>query len=417
MKYISILFLLSFIFHSCKESVDAVDKTIIPVAEVVGTGEILNLSDYAKSVKYIPLETNDSMLVGRLVQAIPIENKYLIGDAPFGQTSQYYLFDGKGNYVIQVGSKGHGPGQYSNILSVDVDDQHKTILLEAIPKCFEYNWDGVLIDERTKMDSAGYHPFQTMYAGENLYLSTISSPDVREYKAFLYEKDKAGLKIVRTYPNNFQREKTGVGKGSWGTMDGKIFRGKERIRYWRAWDDTIFTLNSKLELETAFLFDFGKYKAPMEWMFSYREDYATVNYIYPEQIMESGDYLFIAFSFGNNAPEKYEYERMVIPQRSRQTRKIVNVSVYSVFDKNTGKLRFLNQPVKHKYLGFRNDLDGGPVFWPKYVSAENEMVTWFTADELLDIYKQLPNPSAELKVLVKKLNPDDNPVLMVVTLK
>ena len=35
------------------------DKTIIPVAETVGTGEILNLSDYAKSVEYIPLETND----------------------------------------------------------------------------------------------------------------------------------------------------------------------------------------------------------------------------------------------------------------------------------------------------------------------------------------------------------------------
>lgn len=45
------------------------------------------------------------------------------------------------------------------------------------------------------------------------------------------------------------------------------------------------------------------------------------------------------------------------------------------------------------------------------------MVTWFTADELLDIYEQLPNPSAELKALVKKLSPDDNPVLMIVTLK
>ncbi|RHO65496.1 hypothetical protein DW083_20690 [Parabacteroides sp. AF48-14] len=92
-------------------------------------------------------------------------------------------------------------------------------------------------------------------------------------------------------------------------------------------------------------------------------------------------------------------------------------NVHALFDKESGVLTLLDQPVKHKYLGFRNDLDGGPVFWPKFVSSGNEMVTWFTADELLAIYEQLPNPSAELEALVKKLSPDDNPVLMIVTLK
>ena len=77
----------------------------------------------------------------------------------------------------------------------------------------------------------------------------------------------------------------------------------------------------------------------------------------------------------------------------------------------------LNQPVKHKQLGFRNDLDGGPCFWPKYISSEDEMVTWWMADEFLKIYESLPNPSAELRAVAEKLQPDDNPVLMVVQLK
>lgn len=131
-------------------------------------------------------------------------------NAPLGYTSKYYLFDEEGNYVIPIGSIGHGPGQYSSIRSVDTDNKNKTILLEAIPKCFKYNWDGVLIDEKIKMDSAGYYPFQTMYAGKNLYLSTISSPETREYKAFLYEKEETGLKIIRTYLNYFQREKVNL---------------------------------------------------------------------------------------------------------------------------------------------------------------------------------------------------------------
>ena len=85
--------------------------------------------------------------------------------------------------------------------------------------------------------------------------------------------------------------------------------------------------------------------------------------------------------------------------------------------KAPGKLTLLNQPVKHKYLGFRNDLDGGPCFWPIYISPDEEMVTWFSADKFLEIYETLPNPSPELKALTEKLIPDDNPVLMIVQLK
>lgn len=94
-----------------------------------------------------------------------------------------------------------------------------------------------------------------------------------------------------------------------------------------------------------------------------------------------------------------------------------SVSVFALFNKDTGKLVLMNQPVKHKYLGFRNDLDGGPAFWPKYISSKDEMVTWFMAEEFLEIYGQLPNPSPELKAVAEKLTPDDNPVLMVVQLK
>lgn len=152
-------------------------------------------------------------------------------------------------------------------------------------------------------------------------------------------------------------------------------------------------------------------------MFSIQEDYATVNYIYSEDIKESEDYLFLTFSFGNNAPEKFEEKINALGQGVRYTRSLTNVSVHALFDKNTGRLTLMNQPVKHKHFGFRNDLDNGPVFWPKYISGKDEMVTWFSADKFLSIYETLPNPSAELKTIAEKLAPDDNPVLMVVKLK
>ena len=93
-------------------------------------------------------------------------------------------------------------------------------------------------------------------------------------------------------------------------------------------------------------------------------------------------------------------------------------SVRGLFDKKSGQLTLLNRPIKNnRYSGFKNDLDGGPTFWPKYISSDGEMVTWFLAEEFLDIYEQLPSPSKELKAFAQKLQQDDNPVLMTVKLK
>ena len=415
MKYVVIIVI--FLLVSCSSQEKRVEKDVIPVATTIGTGEILNLSDYAKSVTYIPLETTDSLLIAAIGKVLSIGDKYLISDSPRGRTSQYYVFDEKGNHVIQIGSIGHGPGQYVSVRSVDIDYQHKKILLDATPKCFEYNWDGVLIDEKIKMDSVGYHPFQTMYVDEDLYVSTISTPNVREYKAFLYQKNDTGLKIVRTYPNSYQREKIGFQKRGYGTTDGRIYRYKDQIRYWRSWDDTIFTFDRNQDIQVAYRFDLGKYKAPMEWMSSYREDYDITNYVYPQGIQESDRYLFLNLACGRNAPEKFEYVLEGTSPMGRQNRSLVNVSVYGLFDKQTGKLVLLNQPVKHKQLGFRNDLDGGPTFWPKYISPDKKMITWWSADRFLEIYESLPNPSAALRAVAEKLQPDDNPVLMVVQLK
>ena len=415
MKDIVIGILLLFI--SCSSQEKQVDETVIPVATAVGTGKILNLSDYAESVTYIPLETTDSLLIAAIGTVLSIGDNYLISDSPRGRASRYHLFDKSGKHIIQIGSIGHGPGQYTSVRSVDVDYQSKKILLDAMPKCFEYNWDGVLVDEKAKIDSVGYHPFQTMYMADNLYLSTISTPNVREYKAFLYQKSDAGLKIVRTYPNNYQREKIGFMKGGYGTTDGKIYRYKDQIRYWRSWDDTIFTFDRNQDIQIAYRFDLGKYRAPIEWMSSYREDYDITNYVYPQSIKESDRYLFLSFACGRNAPEKFEYVQEGTTPMGRQKQSLVNVSVYGLFDKQTSDFVLLNQPIKHKELGFRNDLDGGPVFWPKYISPDEKMITWWSADQFLEIYESLPNPSTELREVAENLKPDDNPVLMVVQLK
>ena len=64
---IFLCFFISILCSGCNKS-ENIDKVVIPVGAVVGTGSILNLSDYAESVEYIPLETNDSVLISKIDQ-------------------------------------------------------------------------------------------------------------------------------------------------------------------------------------------------------------------------------------------------------------------------------------------------------------------------------------------------------------
>ncbi len=113
-KYWIFLFI---IFLSCSGKREIKDKTIISVADAVGTGEILNLSDYAKSVKYIPLETNDSVLVGHINYLIYESGHIILHDL---QAELCRVFHADGSYKTNLGRIGHWPGEYSYVRAMAI---------------------------------------------------------------------------------------------------------------------------------------------------------------------------------------------------------------------------------------------------------------------------------------------------------
>jgi len=62
----------------------------------------------------------------------------------------------------------------------------------------------------------------------------------------------------------------------------------------------------------------------------------------------------------------------------------------------------MKQPIKGK-LGFNNDIDGGPVVWPHYVSSNNELVTYISTEEFLDYFDKIENPTPQMIEISKRL--------------
>ena len=136
-------------------------------------------------------------------------------------------------------------------------------------------------------------------------------------------------------------------------------------------------------------------------------------YVWPLNLQESDAFLFLNFFMGNYAPEQFTF----VKTYSDGTKvNFPNYNVYGVFNKNTGELKLLNQPEKGKQ-GFKNDLDGGMVFWPNYISSDGKMVSFCNTQDFLDYYETLEDPSPEIKRLATNLPPDSNPIIVIANLK
>ena len=129
MKY-SIKFILLFLLMACKDKEEPKvnNVEILPLASCVNNGEyqVEKLSDYAKSLHYILLETNTTSLIG----VVDVEKSF------FGNDNFYlycdnnlYKFSGSGRLICQIGKHGVGHGDYVHLWDVDIDFSNEKLYI------------------------------------------------------------------------------------------------------------------------------------------------------------------------------------------------------------------------------------------------------------------------------------------------
>lgn len=79
---------------------------VIPLEAAIDNPARLNVSDCFSQVSYIPLETNDSCLVGQAPRVQVIKDKILVST----NQNQCLMFDRTGKFIRQVGHVGNDPG-------------------------------------------------------------------------------------------------------------------------------------------------------------------------------------------------------------------------------------------------------------------------------------------------------------------
>lgn len=406
-KYlIFILIFVAFLIASCNNKKDAFPLNVIQVASTVGTYNTLNLSGYVSEIKYVPLETDLTFLVGRSPR-ICHENGYIL----ISNFQDCYLFDIDGKFCQKIGERGEGPGEYlSNMQSFIYTN---VIYINDFRKIITYDMNGRLIESINLWSNdipnnySGTGGSYLLPLKKDTFVMNATSLKGYYPKSLLFEKKSSGAKMIKEYPNSILLDK--LKKGVKTKEEGTIYRFQNGLRIYKGINDTIFSIDKKSEMRSAFIFHLGEYRAPLTY-WEWKEKDTYDNYIFPRSISESINYLFIEFSFGKHAPESFVYD---IPSRGTQA---TNSIVYGLFDKRTGKLTLMRQPQKGK-LGLKNDVDNGPVIWPSYITPNDELVSLISPEEFMEYYENNPNPSAELTEVANKLELDDNPIVIVAKLK
>ncbi|HCT95079.1 MAG: hypothetical protein A2X19_09955 [Bacteroidetes bacterium GWE2_39_28] len=398
-----ILFLLIVVFTTCQCSNSEKDKElrVIDVEGGVGKGRLVKLSEIAESIEYIPLETNSELMLGKIFYDRIFYEKGVFYLMERDQST--ILFDKKGRYLNKISKPGKGPRDVNMSLDVDVDLKTGNIILMERQKIIEYSTDGELLKTvffRENPLLAELHLNRFKKIGNNYFLLLHVNEKTRNSIMVMDTTTEIVSKVV------YLQEDYEIFSGKpLQVTQPNFYKYKESVRLINGYSNCILTIDENHNIDTAYYLNFGKYRADINNpdQFTFKAPWLWSRF----EIYESDRFLLMTYHLGplsekpsrvigRRGPYDYQHE-------------------HSVFDKKTGKFQFIHQPEINQ-LGFVEDFEGGPAFWPKYVSSDGYLITYMYAREF-KTHAETHKVSDKFKKIAQSMNDTDNPVIVRVKLK
>lgn len=394
MKKLFVIAVILFV-ASCKggEAVPEADgvKTVY-VEPLIGSEQVVKLSEVASKVLYIPLETSQESLVGDVRHAHIENNVIYLPDMGAKKLSR---FSPEGKYLGSVGRNGRAYGEFATLtgFSFDYDYEKGAELLFDLDKLIEYHKDGSV--SVVQLDRFEEKTFEVNFIKKlgNKYICAISrfGTDVCD----LVYLDSTG-KLIGEIPDDYKSseykeqkvQNVKQGEMIFSAVRSRAFafpyRFGSRLMVTYPSNDTIMAYKPDDTIpKLAYVIDYGQYAGMKD---EFGDDFIKLISTFTR---ESKNHLFLTFNFG-----KY--------RTSKSSEMLTRV----LFDKSTGEAKSL--------LGrLENNIDGGPSFWPLHVSRDGQMIAIIQAIDFIEAAKECN--SAEMKRIAATLTDESNPVIMLVT--
>lgn len=381
---------------------------IISIETAIDNKAQLQTSDCFKTIRYIPLETNDSCLVGENAYVKILNDKLIVRSG----RDRCQVFDKQtGRFICQVGHVGNDPEGYSSISGGWTNPNTNQFYFPGWNKNFlSYKTDGTFDGNWEPALRAGDFPEMAVftYLGPDVKVGHYSASSTHLPRVALFrdneviridsldlggEKDIAvtnndilSLSIVKDGGDgliimNYKDQRSAV----YMLGNGCFWHNADDLYFKEPYNDTIYQVSVTEGLVPVRVLDAGRYAWPYADRFAPKGDVA-----YPTLFMENEDIIF--FRFVMNASKEDE-SRKTFNALYRKADGTVKVSLYD--DKLV------------------DDLNGFLPLQPQSVSSQGEFVTLLSAGEIVTWFEEHGTEMPESVKALKQVGEEDNPVVVI----
>ncbi|MEE4115947.1 MAG: 6-bladed beta-propeller [Marinilabiliaceae bacterium] len=386
--------LIIILFTSCSGNKDSTDEDTLFIADIEKAKETEKkamLSTYAKSISYIPLQTQEVPLIDNILR-IKTDGEILaiVNFSNDNKNRNILLFDKNGRYLRQIGAFGRGPGEYYLPYGVEMLPLNNSIIVDDNTGWLhKYDYEGNFAEKR-KID---YFSSPLIKESDSTFLLLKCSEYSRSahHKAIRFN---SSLDSLAAYIDRSDL----IGKRSLLMVYDNAYKVDGKIHLWDNSSDTIFRLDNDT-------FTPAYYIKHTQAALSHGERYSgeRLEFMNYENVIENISTSANVFIWIMHNMERYYY----------------------VFDKNNNQAFRLKEDEDLKYHGLINDIDGGVSFWPQHQLSDKTFYQVLYPPVTLSGMEQLKEQAernnistdTEFYRLFSKLNENDNPVIMLVELK
>lgn len=162
------------------------ENSIITNPNIQITSTSCGMSSILTISKFTPLETTKDALIGSISKIIKKGNRFYINSS----NKSLKVFSSEGEYLLQIGTLGLGPKDYSNLSDFDVDTKNIYVLTSG--KILIYALNG----EYVKSIPLSLNANKLKIAGDRILLFALGEEDV------IYLIDKTGAIIKSALKKN-----------------------------------------------------------------------------------------------------------------------------------------------------------------------------------------------------------------------
>lgn len=369
-------YLFSFLYLCCALSVSAQKPVVINLAKAISESpkEIM-LNELASDIRYVPLETTDDCLMNNEFYIMQYTGEDII-------TSGIFHFDKNGKFLNKIGSKGQGPEEYLQGLFAFGDWKNKLLYVQNWTTLTCYGFDGTFVRSvptpQLNMGAAGLFDENHILYSNDIYYADKANP------IQLYMVDSQNGKTVSKWRGHLEENKK---YGMILTSRDFMYNYDNSLFYKPALENVIFKILSPKKRQLVYKFDCsGK---DIDVSADEVDPKKRFQFLSVYWAKETAQYLFVNYG-------------------------MKNISRLGIYDKE--KKTFTNVTIK-------DNLAGGYDIHPAWTSDDNHLLMVYYAGGLLQDKEKrystglLPERKKELDELLKNIKEDDNPVVILVTLK